>query len=203
MGLAADTTLTQCQANNVAAPTAPLDVGPPASDKAATSPGISGQTAPPAPVAPSSQPITLSQLEANARQAVDAFIAEKYQPASGRDHDQLVRILKNSAVCAAEANLDLAALRQLTPPNPEKLSAASRLVRQAQETLQGQAETREDIGVKRISKIFAMEQALKKRCDKRPVQLLTPGEKREIIKFMQEVYTDALAYENDWKLAYS
>ena len=89
-------TLAQCQANNADVAT-PAGAGAPASDKPATSPGISGQTAPPAPIAlASGQRASLEQL---ARSAVAALVEETSNPPCDQ-HD--VEALRNEAICASK-----------------------------------------------------------------------------------------------------
>ena len=146
-------TLAQCHAT-------PPSAGAPPSDKPTTSPGISGQTAPLAPVASSPQKIlSPEQLEAKARKAVDAFLEEKFNSDLSDVHLALVRKLKNSAICATEENL--ARQRQLIPPDLEKISEALRLERMAQETMQGRAEAGHYIVEKKFPALFVIEQNLK------------------------------------------
>ena len=182
-------TLAQCQANNTGvAPGA----GVQASDKLATSPGISGQTAPPAPVVPSSQKIlSPEQLEAAARKSVSEFIKEKYKPRGDKD-ERLISTLKASAKCFAEQNWLLQ--KQLSPNNAQRLSDAERLWRQAHETRQGLAETREDIVGEKIAELIRVDLVLEHRLKNHPSKPLTAQEKQALLDLTKE--TDDAVWEN-------
>jgi len=194
-----------CLANNVGAANTPADVGRPDPDKPATSPGISKKTPPPsasvAPVSHAHAMLSPEQLEATARKAVSAFIKEKYNANGGKDHDRLVEILGSSARCAAEENW----LRQweVNRNNFQKLLDADRLERQAQETMQGIAEAREDILVEKASKLFAIEQGLKMRLNGQPHTPLTEEERGEIANVIRETRSAASENEKAWNLAKS
>src|SRR5262245_38457216 len=108
----------------------PTSVAAPPSAEPATPPGISGQTAPPAPVAPASdQKTSLDQL---AERAVGAFVAEQDSPTC--DPARL-EALQNKALRVTKNFLD----QQLVPTGRD-LSYAYRLAREARWTIEGQAQ---------------------------------------------------------------
>jgi len=196
MGLIPATTLTQCQAGNFATPTS---VGAPPSDRPTASPGISVQTASPVAALPQKPSLSPEQLEAKAIKAINDFIEEKYRVDAGDDHDLLVRILKNSALCATEQYLNRQ--RQLIPPNPEKILDALRWFRMAQETMQGRAEASEHIVVKKFSELFAVEQGLMRRCNSQPLKPLTQDEIKKVTELNDEAFGYAEWNRKNWQVA--
>src|SRR5262245_61093112 len=169
----------------VSTATTPANVGPPPGNQA-MSPGISGQTAPPAaPVAPvpPQKAMSLDHLEAAARKAVATFIETKYGLHDGNNLKSIEK-LKSSAISFADDYQIL--LNQVNPNNLEKLSEAKRLLRQALETSQGLAEISQDILAEKFAKLFATEQGLKRRLDDPRGEPLTEQEKRNVHKIIWE-----------------
>jgi hypothetical protein len=116
-------------------------------------------------VRPLKKILSPEQLEAAARKSVSEFIKEKYKPRGDKD-ERLISTLKASAKCFAEQNWLLQ--KQLSPNNAQRLSDAERLWRQAHETRQGLAETREDIVGEKIAELIRVDLVLEHRLKNHP-----------------------------------
>jgi hypothetical protein len=183
-------TVAQCPVNDVA-DTTPSSVRA----RQATSPGISGQTASPPTLAPANgEKSALSELERRARNAVDAFLKEKTQPAS----DARVKILQNAAICATEANLRRQ--EQSTPANRETIADARRLARQALQTQQGFAETENTIALNSYRELFALKKNLEGRL-KDQGKGLSAEEKRGVDNLISQANQAALRNVDAWSKA--
>lgn len=180
-------TVAQCPVNDVA-DTTPSSVRA----RQATSPGISGQTASPPTLAPANgEKSASSELERRARNAVDAFLKEKTQPAS----DARVKILQNAAICATEANLRRQ--EQSTPANRETIADARRLARQALQTQQGFAETENTIALNSYRELFALKRNLEGRL-KDQGNGLSAEEKRGVDGLISQANQAALRNLDAW-----
>jgi hypothetical protein len=173
--------VTKCPVNNVADTTPPSVPATPG-----TSPGISGQTSPPASVIPATgqKVVSSDELECIARNAVDAFLREKSTPAGDGQHNARVNALKNAAIYATEANLQRQ--EQLISPNREKISGARRLARQALETKQGQAETAESFAWDKYKEVFALKRTYEARLKDRQGEPPTDWETKTVAVAIQE-----------------
>ena len=186
-------TLAQCQANNADVAT-PAGAGAPASDKPATSPGISGQTAPPAPIAlASGQRASLEQL---ARSAVAALVEETSKP-PGDQHD--VEALRNEAICASEAYLKS---QQVNPSGRRSLAYAYRLVGEAHGTTQlGLAQRADDIALTKYSILVKMTQGFESRLKDPESNPLTEQERQAVDRVIGEARKAAEQNVVAWKRA--
>jgi hypothetical protein len=186
----------------VSTTTTPANVGPAPAGNQATSPGISGQTPPPPPVAPVSprKTMSLDQVEAGARRAVSEFIKAKYGP-HARNDQKLIEKLKSSAISFADEYRIL--LTQVDPNNLQKLSDAKRLLRQALETKQGLAEISQDILANKFAKLFVTEQGLKRLLDDPRGAPLTEQEKRNVNEIIWEAGRAARENLGAWRVAFA
>jgi hypothetical protein len=185
-------TVTQCPVNAVA-DTTPSSVRA----RQATSPGISGQTASPSSVSPATgqKIVSLDELERIAKNAVDAFLKEKTQPAGD---DARVKILQNAAICATEANLRRQ--EQSIPANRETIADARRLARQALQTQQGFAETENTIALNSYRELFALKKNLEGRL-KDQGKGLSAEEKRGVDGLISQAKQAALRNVDAWSKA--
>jgi hypothetical protein len=185
-------TVTQCPVNDVA------DTTPPSvSARQSPSPGISGQTSPPSSVAPATgqRTFSLDELEGRARNAVDAFLKEKAQPAGD---DARVKILQNAAICATEANLHRQ--EQSIPSNREKIAGARWLARRALQTQQGFAETENTIALNSYRELFALKNRFEGRL-KDQGKGLSAEEKRGVDNLISQANQAALRNVDAWSKA--
>jgi hypothetical protein len=200
MGLYLSTPLAQCKVTNAGTASPPVDANP-SPDRQKPSSGVTVPTPSPSPVAQGSgqtQTVVLSPEQA-AEKAVSTFIDEQYKPDGGKADPDLVKILQNSAICAAEDFLTKQ--QRQSPQDPVKLGYSERLYRKAQQTIQGRAETWTDIIAKKLSDLLAKEQDLKQRCEARPRQSLSDKEVKQITHMIREALGDLKATQKAWNQA--